>query len=106
MRAGETDRAISIVDARLEEVGFRLSRVFEHPGVADCDVFLTPSGPVVLEVNPRFGGGYPFSQLAGADVPGALVDWFLDGTTRRPLSLRPGVIAAKCDGVLEIKNGR
>jgi len=30
---------------------------------------------MVLEMNARFGGGYPFSHAAGVDLPAATVSW-------------------------------
>ena len=41
----------------------------------DCDIFLVDGKPYVLEMNARFGGGYPFSHLAGCNLPKAIVDW-------------------------------
>ena len=32
----------------------------------------------MLEINARFGGGYPFSHIAGVDLPSAIVKWALD----------------------------
>ena len=29
----------------------------------------------VLELNARFGGGYPFSHLSGVNLPGAIIEW-------------------------------
>lgn len=42
----------------------------------DCDVLVTGGGRIsVLELNPRFGGGYPYSHVAGANIPAAIVSW-------------------------------
>ena len=41
----------------------------------DLDLFKTDNGYYILEMNPRFGGGYPFSHAAGANLPLALVSW-------------------------------
>ena len=34
-----------------------------------------------IEINPRFGGGYPMSHAAGADYPGMLIKEYLLGET-------------------------
>lgn len=99
MRAGETDRAITLFDDRLEALGRAIGTATGHVGNLDCDVFLDEGrGPVVLELNPRFGGGYPFSHTAGADVPSALIAW-ARGETPDPrwMKMRGGVASAKCD---------
>jgi carbamoyl-phosphate synthase large subunit len=69
-------------------------------------VFSGPSGDFVLDLNPRFGGGYPFAHMAGANVPAALVAW-AEGREARPewLSVMPGVVSAKCDRLVELGNG-
>ena len=41
----------------------------------DCDVFLVDGKPYVLEMNARFGGGYPFSHMGGCNLPKAIVFW-------------------------------
>lgn len=101
MRAGETDRAITVENIALQETGWTIGRHLRHVGNLDCDVFLTPAGPQVLELNPRFGGGYPFSHVAGANVPAAILAW---AENRAPdpgwLKVRPGVRAAKCDRIV------
>ncbi len=30
-------------------------------------------------MNCRFGGGYPFSHLSGANLPGAIIKWLNNG---------------------------
>lgn len=76
MRAGETDQAVTVADPTLlalgERLGTELGRL-GHVGPLDVDVFVHEGEPFVLELNPRFGGGYPLSHLAGADFPGLLV---------------------------------
>ena len=41
----------------------------------DCDVFIVEGIPYILEMNARFGGGYPFSHLGGCNLPKAIVEW-------------------------------
>jgi carbamoyl-phosphate synthase large subunit len=98
MRAGETDRAETVHDERLERLGRALGERLGHVGTLDCDVMVTERGGHVLDLNPRFGGGYPFSHEAGADLPATLIAWAVgeepDPAWLRP---RPGVVAAKCD---------
>lgn len=76
MRAGETDVAEVLVgDPRFEELARKLSALSRHPGNMDVDVFDVDGKLMVLEMNARFGGGYPFSHAAGVDLPSALVMW-------------------------------
>ena len=67
MRAGETDKAISVNDQQLIDLGEKILKNLPIFGPCDVDVIMTPDGPKLLEINPRFGGGYPCSHLAGAD---------------------------------------
>lgn len=80
MRSGETDSAMTVDEPRLRRLGERLSARLGHVGNLDVDVFLDEKGACVLEMNPRFGGGYPFSHLAGADLPAAIVAWLREET--------------------------
>lgn len=73
MRAGETDKAISTSDSRLIGFGKKLLGSIKLLGPADVDVIVASDGPKLLEINPRFGGGYPCSHLAGADFCGKIV---------------------------------
>jgi len=58
-----------------------------HLGVLDIDVVERDGTLYVLEFNPRFGGCYPFSHMAGANLPAAYVAWAL-GEKPDPLWLR------------------
>ena len=75
MRAGETDSAITEDNAELMKIGLRLSNTLHHVANLDVDVFITNQGPYILEMNARFGGGYPFSHMAGVNLPLAIVNW-------------------------------
>lgn len=107
MRAGETDKAVTVDFPELEALGRRLAHLSKHVAIMDCDVLVTPDGRVtVLELNPRFGGGYPFSHVAGADIPAAILAW-AEGRQPDPswFRVRPGVAAAKYDmlAVVDLK---
>lgn len=74
MRSGETDMAKVIDEPRLYALGDKLANLLQHRGNIDVDVLENSEGELfVLELNARFGGGYPFSHLAGADFPADLV---------------------------------
>jgi carbamoyl-phosphate synthase large subunit len=73
MRSGETDKAISTNDPQLVDFGLKVAQNLQIFGPADLDVIMDKDGPKLLEINPRFGGGYPCSHLAGADFPAKLI---------------------------------
>ena len=76
MRSGETDCATIVNDERISAIGEKLGRLVGHPAVMDADVLRSEKGDYyVLEMNARFGGGYPFGHVAGADVPRAIIRW-------------------------------
>ncbi|MFW5879699.1 MAG: ATP-grasp domain-containing protein [bacterium] len=96
MRAGETDAAVSVSSDILSELGYKLSMALGHHANLDVDVFLIDNKPYILEMNARFGGGYPFSHLAGANLPKAILSW-LNGKPADPscFEIREGVISMK-----------
>jgi carbamoyl-phosphate synthase large subunit len=78
MRAGETDKAVLRHKPDLEEIGFKIGNALGHIGNLDCDIFEMNGEYILIEMNPRFGGGYPFSHQAGADYPAAICSWIED----------------------------
>ena len=98
MRAGETDKAVTVDSAELRGIGRRLGEALKHVANLDCDVLERAGKFYVLELNPRFGGGYPFSQEAGTNLPLAILKW-LRGENVSPnlLAGTPGKAFAKCD---------
>ena len=76
MRAGETDRAESVAPDHFQDVARAIAGAVPHPGTIDVDIIEDEEGHLwVIDVNPRFGGGYPLSHVAGARVPAAYVAW-------------------------------
>jgi carbamoyl-phosphate synthase large subunit len=77
MRNGETDMAQTVEDSALAGIGAAVGTALSHQGPLDADVIRTEDGDHVLDMNLRFGGGYAFSHMAGANVPAAMVQWAL-----------------------------
>ena len=75
MRAGETDISETVNEPAVFEAAKRLGQLTGHIANMDCDVFLVDGKAYVLEMNARFGGGYPFSHIAGVNLPEAIVNW-------------------------------
>ena len=70
MRAGETDKAVTVDAAPFARISELIAGASDLTGLIDVDVFVDDFGEAsVIDINPRFGGGYPFVHLAGADVP-------------------------------------
>ncbi|QHD70724.1 ATP-grasp domain-containing protein (plasmid) [Sphingobium yanoikuyae] len=67
MRAGETDKAVTVEPARFRASVERITRNLPHRGNLDCDFLERDEELLLLEINPRFGGGYPFTHMAGAN---------------------------------------
>lgn len=96
MRAGETDQAESVEQRELSALGEKLGVLLGHRGNLDVDVLEENGAFYVLEMNARFGGGYPFSHAAGANLPLALVQWAMGREADRGLlTARAGVKAQK-----------
>ncbi len=98
MRAGETDKAVTVDNLSIREIGSTIGKALKHIGNLDCDILEENGEYYVLELNPRFGGGFPFSYEAGVNLPGALIAWAekrqFDNSL---LSPRYDEIFAKCD---------
>ena len=77
MRSGETDSAVIVEEPILSELGENIAKKLKHPAIIDVDVFFDGKTPYVLEINARFGGGYPFSHAAGVNLPEAIIKWHL-----------------------------
>ena len=75
MRSGETDGAIVVENKEVENLANRVGDALKHIGNLDIDILMDAKTqkPYVLEFNARFGGGYPFSHIAGVNFPKLLI---------------------------------
>ncbi len=89
MRSGETDAAIIADNPRIRAIGEKIGSALRHPANLDADIFLVDDTPYLLELNARFGGGYPFSHVAGVNVPLAIIKWL------RGEEVSPDLLCAK-----------
>jgi carbamoyl-phosphate synthase large subunit len=74
MRAGETDKSVSIKDDRLFELVKRFMKSTNFKGIIDIDIFKINGEYFISEVNPRFGGGYPHAYESGVNVPEMIIN--------------------------------
>lgn len=105
MRAGETDKAITVDIPAVYEMGRIIGQNLKHIGNLDVDIMQRDNDDYcVLELNPRFGGGFPFSYEAGVNLPKAIIEW-LKGNNVDTSILKPeiGRIFSKNDYLMEIK---
>ena len=106
MRSGETDKAISVINSELSNIGKIIGTNLKHIGNLDCDVFFDGTDYFVLELNPRFGGGYPFSHEAGINTPAIYIEW-LKGSQKVEQfnNYKSGIAFSKCDRLLDVSIG-
>ncbi len=74
MRAGETDKSISLFRKDIVDLVSKLEK-FPFKGPIDIDVFEDENGVLyVNEINPRFGGGYPHAYSANVNFIKLLIN--------------------------------
>lgn len=95
MRAGETDKAEIVDGSKFMDLAHKISKCMKHIGSIDLDVMVDREDRYyVIDVNPRFGGGYPFSHLAGYNYLKAIIDMAtgkelsLDGEKRKLTAMK------------------
>lgn len=74
VRAGEIAKGTTVRHERLEsEVARIVAALPGARGPITVQAMVGADGPAYIEINPRFGGGYPLSHAAGARYTAALV---------------------------------
>lgn len=74
MRAGETDKSVSIKDEKLFALIKEFVKKAGFSGIIDIDIFKVNDEYYISEVNPRFGGGYPHGYEAGVNIPKMIIE--------------------------------
>jgi carbamoyl-phosphate synthase large subunit len=76
VRAGEVSKAVTVRSPALEELAAKLCAALPGAYAAlNVQVFMSEDGNelAVIELNARFGGGFPLAMASGADFPLAMV---------------------------------
>lgn len=104
MRAGETDKSISIKDEALCKLVMRLAKVLKLKGQNDIDIFRNEGIYYISEVNPRFGGGYPHAYECGVNFPRSLINNLQGVSNKRDIeSYEAGIYMVKYNEICMIR---
>lgn len=74
MRAGETDKSVSMKDEKLFQLIKNFIKKVGLKGIIDIDIFKVGGEYYISEVNPRFGGGYPHGYEIGVNIPRMIIN--------------------------------
>jgi carbamoyl-phosphate synthase large subunit len=74
MRAGETDKSVSVHIPELFEQIKNFVEAEGFRGIIDIDIFEQDGTFYFSEINPRFGGGYPHAYACGVNVPSQIIN--------------------------------
>ncbi len=78
IRAGEVSKAKTVKDKKIIEEVKELCKYLKGAyGCLTIQLFKTENEIYFIEINPRFGGGYPLSYFAGANFADYLIQDFL-----------------------------
>ena len=72
MRNGETEKSKAVFIDEIADLVKQVVNAVKPKGVIDFDILYANNQYSVLEVNPRFGGGYSHAALCGVDYPAFL----------------------------------
>ena len=61
-------------DKNIQETVIRLAKSLQHFGNLDCDLILKDGIVYIIDLNPRFGGGYPATHAAGVNLLKLVID--------------------------------
>ena len=106
VRAGEVAKAVTVRQPALEDLARAVAGALPGAyGPLTVQAFVDGDGPAadlaVIEVNARFGGGFPLAREAGADHPRWLVEEVAGlPSTARADAWRPGLVMLRYDAAV------
>ncbi len=86
IRAGVSDRGITVKHPALMDIGERVATALEIVGVINVQVKMEEHSAKIFEINPRYAGGIPLTIAAGADFP----NWQVRMVMKRKIKPRIG----------------
>jgi len=110
VRAGEVAKAVTVRSASLEQLAVEVCDALPDPfGALTIQVFVDDRTDqlAIIELNARFGGGFPLSREAGADFP----RWILEDLVGLPSTAsadgwRAGVVMLRYDAAVFVADDR
>lgn len=101
MRAGETDKSISVKDTKLLDMIKEFVTKLNIQGQCDIDVFEKNGEYYISEVNPRFGGGYPHAYECGCNFPLYILNNLKKNKNEQAIGkYKENILMMKCDNVI------
>lgn len=107
MRGGDVDRCVTNNQKELKELARRMGENLGHAGYMNADVYYDGKDYYVIDINPRFGGGYAFSHKAGANIPAAIIALTAGAEMKEDwLTQEPDLELARHDTVIAIDKAK
>ncbi|MGH9227898.1 MAG: ATP-grasp domain-containing protein [Acidimicrobiales bacterium] len=113
VRAGEVSKGVTVRSATLVNLAARLCEALPGArGALNVQVFVDgdvdePDNLAVIEINARFGGGFPLSLEAGADFPRWMLEELLGlPSTASPDDWRSGMVMLRYDAAVFVDEHR
>lgn len=98
VRAGEVSKAVTVRHESLERLGHAIVHALPGAfGPLNIQVFVDGDHLTVIEINPRFGGGFPLSLAAGADFPLWMVEAVLGLPSTATSAWEAGLLMLRYD---------
>ncbi len=105
VRAGEVSKAKSVKDKKIISAIKHLCKFLNGAyGCITIQLFKTNDRIVFIEINPRFGGGYPLSPLSGANFAEYLIKDYLNINLQYDENWIDGNIMLRYDAEVIIKS--
>lgn len=83
IRGGEVERGVTIKNNNILTIVRKFVKEYRPKGAINIQIIVNNEKYKILEINPRFGGGYPLAHKAGANFPRLLLNELL-GKKNKP----------------------